>query len=79
MKGQVEGMLVAPGSKLAFIGCGPVPMSLILMSRSYGIRSVGLDGSSGTVELSKKVIEYLGLENDIEIVHGDGSLLQDLE
>lgn len=79
VKGQVEAMPVAPGGRLAFVGCGPVPMSLILMSRSYGIRSVGLDGSAETVEWSKKVIACLGLENDIEIVHGDDASLQDLD
>ncbi len=77
VKTQIEAVPPAPGSRLAFIGCGPVPMTLILMSRLYGIRSMGLDNSAETVTLSKKVIQCLGLEKQIEIIQGDESGLQD--
>lgn len=79
VKNQIEAMHIAPDSRLAFIGCGPVPASLILMSRLYGIRSVGLDNSFETVELSTKVIKCLGLEKEIEIIHGDDSCLKELD
>ena len=79
VKNQIEAMHIAPDSRLAFIGCGPVPASLILMSRLYGIRSVGLDNSFETVELSTKVIKCLGLEKEIEIIHGDDSHLKELD
>ncbi|RLB84705.1 MAG: nicotianamine synthase [Deltaproteobacteria bacterium] len=77
VRNQIEAVHPAPGSRLAFIGCGSVPMTLILMSRLYGIRSIGLDNSAKTVNLSKKVIQCLGLEKQIEIIQGDESGLQD--
>ncbi len=79
LRNQVEAMHISPESRLAFIGCGPVPISLILISRLSGIRSIGIDKSSKTVQLSRKVIQCLGLEKEIEIVHGDESNLKELD
>jgi len=79
VKNQIRAVRPAPGSRLAFVGCGPVPMTLILMSRLYGIPSVGLDNSGETVDLSKKVTQCLGLEKQIEIIHGDDSGLRGLD
>ncbi len=77
VKTQIEAVHHSSGSRLAFIGCGPMPMTLILMSRLYGIRSMGLDKSEESVNLSKKVIQCLGLEKQIEIIQGDESGLID--
>ncbi len=67
-----------PDTVLAFIGCGPVPMTLIIAARLYGIRSIGIDNCAETVKLSKKVIQCLKLENMINIIHGDHFLLENL-
>lgn len=77
VRSQIEAVNTTPDSKMTFIGCGPVPMTLILMSRLYGIRSIGLDNSAETVNLAKKVIQCLGLENEIQIIHGDDSHLRE--
>ncbi|QTA89527.1 nicotianamine synthase family protein [Desulfonema magnum] len=79
VRNQIQAMQITKNSRLAFVGSGPVPMSLILMSHLCGLRSVGLDISSQSVELSRKVIRHLGLEEDIEIIHGDESCLKELE
>jgi len=79
VRNQIEAMHIEPGNTLVFIGSGPVPISLILMSRIYGLRSVGLDISAKTVELSKKVIKCLGLENKIKIICGDDSNLKKID
>jgi hypothetical protein len=79
VKNQIEAMHTTQDIKLVFIGSGAVPISLILMSRFYGIRSVGLDSSFETVELSRKVIQRLGLEKEIEIIHGDDSHIKKLD
>jgi hypothetical protein len=76
VRNQIEAVHPAPGSRLAFVGCGSVPMTLILMSRLYGIRSMGLDNSAETVNLSKKVIQCLGLGKQVEIIQGDESGLR---
>ncbi|MGD9368562.1 MAG: nicotianamine synthase family protein [Desulfobacteraceae bacterium] len=76
---QFEAGPIAPGSTLAFLGCGPVPMTLILMSRLYGIRSIGLDISAESVQVSKKVVRCLGLEKMIQIIQGNHFYLRELE
>ena len=79
IRGQMESMPDLSSRRLVFIGCGPVPMSLILISRFYGTRCAGLEASPESVKLARGVIKSLGLENHIEIVHGDDSSLQDLD
>lgn len=79
VKNQIELDKIESGSRLAFIGCGPVPSSLILMNHLAGVRSVGIDISVNAVALSRQIIQYLGLEKEIDIVHGDETLLQELD
>jgi hypothetical protein len=61
------------------VGCGPVPMTLILMSRLYGIQSIGLDICAESVRLSKKVARWLRLEKIIDIFQEDHFRLRDLD
>ncbi|GBC62009.1 nicotianamine synthase [Desulfonema ishimotonii] len=79
VRNQITAMHISSDCRLAFIGSGPVPMTLILMSRLFGIRSVGLDSDPETVSLSRRVIRYLGLAGQIDIVQGDDSHLRHLE
>ncbi|MCP4115797.1 MAG: nicotianamine synthase [Desulfobacteraceae bacterium] len=76
---QIKATGIAPNTTMAFIGCGPVPITLIIMNRLYGIRSIGLEISGETTKISRKVIKCLGLEDEIQIIHGDESALRDLE
>jgi hypothetical protein len=79
VKNQIQLNTIERGSRLAFIGCGPVPSSLILLNRLAGVRSVGLDNSESAAALSQQVIRRLGLEQEIDIVHGDETLLKTLD
>ncbi len=79
VRNQIELNRIDSGSRLVFIGCGPVPSSLILFNRLAGIRSVGLDISEDAVDWSSKVIRCLGLEKEVEIVRGDETLLRELD
>lgn len=79
VKNMIEARPIMPKSRIAFIGCGPVPISLILLSRFYEVKSIGLDSSSQAVVLSQKVIEHLGLTQDIRIIHGDETCLKELD
>jgi hypothetical protein len=79
VESQINATGIAPNTTMAFIGCGPVPITLILMNRLYGIRSIGLEISEDTVEISRKVIQCLGLEDEIQIIHGDESALRELQ
>ena len=79
VKNQIEAMNIKPETRIVFVGSGPVPISLILMSRFYNISSVGLDNNAEIVELSKKVIHCLGLDKNIKIIHGDDSHLKNIK
>ncbi|MDZ7695842.1 MAG: nicotianamine synthase family protein [Deltaproteobacteria bacterium] len=79
IKSQAEALPELTQRRLIFIGCGPVPLSLILMNRLYQTRCVGLDTSPDSVDLARAVVETLGLEKDITIVHGDETALWDLD
>ena len=77
IKGQMEALPGLPEKRIAFIGCGPVPMSLIFMARLYETRCLGLDTSEESVLTARKVIGALGLEDLVEIVRGDDRSLED--
>ena len=79
VRNQIELNRIDSGGRLAFIGCGPVPSSLIILNRLAGIRSVGLEINENAVALSQLVIRRLGLEKDIDIVHGDETMLETLD
>jgi hypothetical protein len=78
IKGQMEAVPGLPEKKFIFIGCGPVPMSLIFMARLYETRCLGLDTSEKSVLAAKKVIGALGLEDLVDIVQGDDTSLENL-
>ena len=79
IRNQVEDLKLPPEKPVAFIGCGPLPLSLILLNRLYGTESIGLDNNEGSVTLAKRCIKALGLKDDIQIMHGDESLLAELD
>ncbi|MDY6967191.1 MAG: nicotianamine synthase family protein [Spirochaetota bacterium] len=62
-------------SKVIFIGSGPLPLSLISLSKHHGIIGMGIEQDSDRVDLSQKVIEHLELSSKIQIVHGNHLLL----
>lgn len=78
IKSQVEALNLSPEDVLAFVGCGPLPISLILLSRLYGIRSLGLDVNPLAVYLAKNCVRKLGLEREISIIEGDETALSRL-
>lgn len=79
VKNQIELNRIDCGSRLVFIGCGPVPSSLILLNRLAGVRCVGLDVSEDAVNWSRKVVRRLGLEKEIDILRGDETLLREFD
>jgi hypothetical protein len=64
---------------LAFIGCGPLPVTLLLFSKIYGIRCTGIDKDPEAVELARKCVKHFGLEKEISIVLGDETALSKIE
>ena len=54
------------------IGSGAYPISALTLSKNNGVKIVGIDRSSFSVDLAKKVIRQKKLENKIEIVNSNG-------
>ncbi len=64
---------------LAFIGCGPLPVTLLLFSRLYGIHCIGIDSDPEAVALARSCVKNFGLENEINIILGDETILSKIE
>ena len=64
---------------LAFIGCGSLPVTLLLLNKLYGIRCIGIDQDPEAVALAKSCIKHFGLEKEISIVEGDEISLSGLD
>ncbi len=79
IRSQVEAYPLPRGIRLAFIGCGPFPVSIILLARMFGVRCVGLDTDPEAVALARCCVERLGLADLVSIHRGDESALEDLE
>lgn len=62
-----------------FVGSGPLPLTLILFRQKFGCRCIGIEIHEEVAELSKKVIKQLGLDDGIEIMVGDETLLKDID
>ncbi len=62
-----------------FVGSGPLPLTLILFREKFGCKCIGIEIQEDVAELSRKVIKKLGLDDGIEILVGDETLLRDLD
>jgi len=60
---------------VVIIGSGPLPISLIMMCHQYGVRGIGIEQETERAELSRKVLEKLGLSDQIRIITGNHSIL----
>lgn len=61
-----------------FIGSGPLPLTLIMFNKLFGCKCVGIEIQEDVAELSRKVLNKLGLSKDIKIVVGDETALSDI-
>ncbi|WP_321423642.1 nicotianamine synthase family protein [uncultured Methanobacterium sp.] len=68
-----------PEQKVVFIGGGPLPLTLILLNKIFKARCVSVEVLPEVAELSRKVIEKLGLESEIEVVLGDETSLGNID
>ncbi len=64
---------------LAFVGCGPIPVTLLLFSKLYGIPCIGIDQDPAAVALAKMCVKHFGLEKEISIICGDETSLSKVE
>jgi len=57
--------------KVLFVGSGPLPLSSIMMARTYGISIDNLDSDENACKHSKKILERLGLSHKIDTIRGN--------
>ena len=72
---EVDGGRLKPGDRVVFLGSGPLPLSLVCLSKRYGVQGVGIEQDRQIATLSKKVIQQLELTHLVTILHGDHFLL----
>lgn len=72
---EYEGAGLHAGDRVVFLGSGPLPLSLICLSRGYRIRGVGIEQDQGYAALSERVIRKLGLNHEIQIICGNHFVL----
>jgi nicotianamine synthase len=65
--------------RILFIGGGPLPLSAILMAQIHNIQVDILDKDETACSASKDVLQALGLEDQIRVIHGDISHTKTLE
>ena len=68
---EYEGLGLKAGDTVAFLGSGPLPLTLIVFFRQYGVKSIGIEQNSTRAYMSKRVLEKLGLSEDISILNGN--------
>ncbi len=66
------------GSQVVFIGSGPLPMSLIMFAHIHKVKSIGIEKQEEYVNISKELVVKLGLQNMIQIIHGDHRCISDI-
>ncbi len=69
----------AAGDSVAFIGGGSVPLTSMLLSTCHGVKGISIELVPEIAELSRQVLDKLGLGSAIEVVCGDETALADLE
>jgi len=70
-KTEYQGSQLKPGDLVLFLGSGPLPISLIILCRLYGLRGVGIEQEPDRAELSRMVLQKLGLSDWIKIIAGN--------
>ncbi len=65
------------GERPVFVGCGPLPVTLILLQR-HGMAPVGLDCDPEAVRLAGKVLEKLGVGDGVDVLYGDETAVADM-
>ncbi|AKB18245.1 nicotianamine synthase family protein [Methanosarcina sp. WWM596] len=68
---EYEGLRLSPRDRVFFLGSGPLPLTLIIFFRQHGVKSTGIEQDSSRANLSKRVLEKLGLSEAVTIINGN--------
>ena len=72
---ESRGAGLKPGNTVLFLGSGPLPLTLIVLCHQHGLNGIGIEQDPGRVELSRRVLEKLGLTDQIRIIRGNHQTL----
>ena len=61
-----------------FIGSGPLPLTLIMFAETFKCKCIGIEIQEDVADLSRKVIDKLGLSDHIQIITGDENTLKEI-
>lgn len=73
---EYEGLGLKGGDRILFLGSGPLPLTLIVFLKQYGVQSTGIEQDPVRADLSKRVLDKLGISGDINIINGNHLSLQ---
>ena len=68
---EYQGSELNTGETVVFLGSGPLPLTLIALCHWHGLKGIGIERDPDRAELSKRVLEKLGLLDQITIMHGN--------
>jgi hypothetical protein len=68
---EFQGAGLKRGDSVVFLGSGPLPLTLMVLCHWYGLKGIGIEMEPDRAELSRKVLEKLGLSGQIEIINGN--------
>ena len=68
---EYQGSGIKPGERVLFLGSGPLPISLIVLCQQYGLRGIGIEQEPDRAELSRTVLDKIGLSDRITIITGN--------
>lgn len=68
---EYKGSCLKPGAFALFLGSGPLPLSLIVLCREYGLFGIGIEQDGKRADLSREVIACLGLSESVKIIEGN--------
>ncbi|MCP4115796.1 MAG: methyltransferase [Desulfobacteraceae bacterium] len=68
---EYRGADLKPGDRVVFLGCGPLPLSLICLCTQHGIKGIGIELVPEYAKLSQKIIEALELTDHVQILQGN--------
>ena len=72
---EAGGAGLGAGATVVFLGSGPLPLSLVMLARRHGIRGVGIERDPGLWDLSRRLLERLGLAGQVRVERGDHRML----
>ena len=72
---EYHGSELKPDDTVIFLGSGPLPLTLIALCHWHGLKGIGIEQDPDRAKLSRKVLEKLGLPDQIRIVDGNHFIL----